>query len=291
MMDLRATSADILPVMPSVSPSMAGILALITSSRAPWSSATLTATALAHAFGSALTGCLFEELRISRRSSEQVAAAFHDAAPEAHSVDREGDDFVAFAMDGGIHHVHWRSVGGDLPALLSQLGSWHNLAVLDRILIEGSGKKFAFSKALCATRIPCLIMPSQAASKIEFERIALAWDGSDSATRAIYAALPVILKARHVHILDGSLDTSWARVAAPRFDPYMYLGRLGLRVHARLIHSGVRAGVRLLAEAEQLKADLLIMGAYNHSRLEERWWGGTTHFVLEHAAIPVWMQH
>jgi nucleotide-binding universal stress UspA family protein len=271
-------------------PVITGILALVTSG-APWTSAATTAANLAAAWGSALTGCLLEPRPAKRRKSEPTVMSLLYDPPGVPADAIASGDFAAFALDKGVQQVHWRCVDEALPTLLSQLGNWHDLAVLEHALVKSAGITATFGKALCATRIPCLIMPSSDDALSEFEQLALAWDGSDSATRAIYSALPVIARAKEVYVLDGSLETHKRRGAMPHFDPYLYLSQFGIKVHARMIHTDACAGAPLLEEAAQLKTDLLVMGAYNHPRLEEHLRGGATRFVLEHATIPVWMRH
>jgi nucleotide-binding universal stress UspA family protein len=51
------------------------------------------------------------------------------------------------------------------------------------------------------------------------------------------------------------------------------------------------AGEILLKEVENIDADLLVMGAYGHSRMHERVFGGATRHVLEQATVPLLMQH
>lgn len=273
-----------------VAPAMTGILTLVTTG-APWSAAAITAANLAAAWGCALTGCLLEgpHARHAKRDPTVMSLLFDPPGIPAEAS--ASGDFVAFALDKGVRQASWRCVDESLPALLSQLGNWHDLAVLEHTLVKSAGATSTFGRALCATRIPCLIVPSSDIAYSGFEQIALAWDGSDSATRAIYAALPMIARAREVYVLDGSLETHRRRGAMPHFDPYLYLAQLGIKVHARMIHTDASAGAPLLEEASQVKADLLVMGAYNHARLEEHLRGGATRFVLENATIPVWMRH
>lgn len=274
----------------SIVPAMTGILALMTSG-APWSAAATTAANLAAAWGSALTGCLLEAQKAEHRKREPTVMSLLYDPPGIPADASASGDFVAFALNKGVRQANWRYVDETLPTLLSQLGNWHDLAVLEHGLVKKAGVTSGFGKALCATRIPCLILPSGDVTYSGFERIALAWDGSDSATRAIYAALPMIARAKQVHVLDGSLATHRRRGAMPHFDPYLHLMQLGIKVHARMIHTDACAGGPLLEEASQVQADLLIMGAYNHPRLEEHLRGGATRFVLENATIPVWMRH
>ncbi|HEX7817601.1 universal stress protein [Dyella sp.] len=274
----------------AAAPVITGIVALVTSG-APWSAAATTAVNLAAAWRSSLTGCLLEPRSTQRRKSEPTVLSLLYETPGIRADASASGDFVAFALGKGVRQVHWRCVDEALPVLLSQLGNWHDLAVLEHALVKRAGITSHFGKALCATRMPCLILPSGDVSVSNFEQVALAWDGSDSATRAIYSALPVIARAKQVYVLDGSLETYRRHGAMPHFDPYLYLSQFGIKVHAHMIHTDACIGAPLLEEAAQLQTDVLVMGAYNHPRLEEHVRGGATRFVLEHATVPVWMRH
>ena len=86
---------------------------------------------------------------------------------------------------------------------------------------------------------------------------------------------------------DGTGDE-----ARPRFDPFVYLLRHDVTAKPTYVHaSSAMAGEILLREAENIDADLLVMGAYGRSRLHERLFGGATQRVLQEATIPVLMQH
>ncbi len=65
-----------------------------------------------------------------------------------------------------------------------------------------------------------------------------------------------------------------------------------MHAHSRRIHATPHeAGAALLREATSIGADLLVMGAYGHSRTRERVFGGATRHVLRHARVPVLMEH
>ena len=71
-----------------------------------------------------------------------------------------------------------------------------------------------------------------------------------------------------------------------------HLARHGVAAEVtEVFFSEKNVGNNLLVHAAQLRADLLVMGAYGHPRLLEFWLGGTTQALLERAAIPVLMSH
>ncbi len=130
--------------------------------------------------------------------------------------------------------------------------------------------------------------------------VALAWDASREATRAATLALPFLKRAASVHLLvidpelDGGLHGEQAGA-----DIALYLARHGVRVNVQVHQAGRHGrqgkprdvGQALLAQAGGLQAELLVMGAFGHSRFRETILGGVTRTVLESMTLPVLMAH
>jgi nucleotide-binding universal stress UspA family protein len=77
----------------------------------------------------------------------------------------------------------------------------------------------------------------------------------------------------------------------PGADLAQFLVRHGVKVDVQLQPGTVDAGHALLSAAAGLKADLLVMGGYGHSRFREMMLGGVTRTVLRSMALPVLMAH
>ena len=147
------------------------------------------------------------------------------------------------------------------------------------------------TRTLFAGGAPMLLVPELREVRGAPERVLVAWNGSGESTEAIRAALPVLRRASEVHLLDG-----W-REALPGFGPPTlavgeWLARQGVTVQQRRpFHPGEDAGAHLLREAENMRADLLVMGAWGRSRISELVLGGTTHHVLSHTHLPLLLAH
>jgi nucleotide-binding universal stress UspA family protein len=120
--------------------------------------------------------------------------------------------------------------------------------------------------------------------------IAIAWDGSRPAARAVHDSLPLLLLAKDVTIvtIEGDKDMPSDTVSGL----HQHLSTHGLRSR----HLGL--GVRNVGVGEQLQqaalnedAALLVMGAYGHSRLRELVLGGATRAVVRNPLLPVLMSH
>jgi nucleotide-binding universal stress UspA family protein len=116
--------------------------------------------------------------------------------------------------------------------------------------------------------------------------VAIAWNGSVEAARAVTASLPFLRKAREIHII--SFETP--RTAADNAEDVLaYLDAHGLTAKTLTGEAFKSVGEALLNSCEQVGAGLLVMGAYTHSRLRQTLFGGVTHHVLENARLPLFM--
>lgn len=154
---------------------------------------------------------------------------------------------------------------------------------IDEIIVESS---------LFDAGLPVIIVPKRGAFNPPFKRILLAWNESQESLRAIRAAMPLMADADIVNIaiIDPPVH------AADRADPGSALSQLLSRhgVHAEvsvLSKTMPRVSDVLTRHADDIEADLLVMGAYGHSRFRESILGGATRNLLQSAEIPVLMAH
>lgn len=117
--------------------------------------------------------------------------------------------------------------------------------------------------------------------------IAIAWNGAMQASRAIAMSLPLLQRAEDVIVLDGG-----ARHPSISGDELIrYLAVRGVTAKANRIDANTDPGRVILSAAGAAGADLLIMGAYSHSREHETMFGGATQHVVDKTTIPVLMVH
>jgi nucleotide-binding universal stress UspA family protein len=132
------------------------------------------------------------------------------------------------------------------------------------------------------------------------QQVVVAWDASREAARALHSALPLLGMARQVTLV--TVDTAppgHASADARSADPLPWLARHGI-IATHVMHTmnapklGQRRhpiGETLLSLCGDTGADLLVMGAYAHSRLRETLLGGVTRTILEKMTVPVLMAH
>lgn len=144
--------------------------------------------------------------------------------------------------------------------------------------------------ALMDSGRPILLAAGEAQPGILGRNVAIAWNGSAEASRAVANALPFLKGADVVHILAATEDE--ARRTVNSADLARYLGWHGITTqsHGFNPHGGA-TGAAVLSEAQARGADLLVMGAYTHSRWRQLIMGGVTRHVLDHARMPVLLCH
>jgi nucleotide-binding universal stress UspA family protein len=142
--------------------------------------------------------------------------------------------------------------------------------------------------ALFHTGRPVLVCPPKPAPAKLGERIAIAWNGSSQAARAVALALPLIQAAKQVFVLDGGASDH----GASGDELMRYMAIRGVAARREPIQAAEKPGATILTAAAGVAgADLLVMGAYSHSREYESVFGGATQHVVDHTTMPVVMVH
>ncbi|MGN2251891.1 universal stress protein [Frateuria sp. GZRe12] len=287
----RISEGTAVPSLPVVN-KPSDIVAIATST-APWNSAVQVATALAARWQSLLTGCFVDESLRMLRGSESEPSVLGLLLDTPVQDFEAADGFRAFARSRGVPHASWVVAHSGLARVLRELGAWHSLAVLERDVVDGEALTELLGEVLLTCRLPSLILPPDWNRDTPFQRVLVAWDGSTEAVRAIHAALPFLQGARRVVLLDGGRPHSpESECYLPHFEPFVYMARHGIEADPMCVGVPARtAGAALLKKAEQVGADLIVMGAFAHSRLREHTIGCATRYVLEHAQIPIFLQH
>ena len=123
------------------------------------------------------------------------------------------------------------------------------------------------------------------------QRVVVAWDGSRCAARAMADAMPMLVQARDVQLLAVGPESA-KPTTAPLLDALRHLKAHGVRASVHEVAADGRpVGVALEAELLDRPADLLVMGAYGHSRLRELVLGGATEHMIRVAPTPIFLSH
>lgn len=172
-----------------------------------------------------------------------------------------------------------------------------DLAKLHDITVSGVSQEGLLTERQLAEALlfrsgrPILVVPRSDQRGFRCNRIVVAWDYSAPAARAVADALPLLGRAEDVLFLTVGDDKSFGTNLV-RDDVVQALGHRGVQARAEeRRREGGKIGDVLQAIALQEQADLLVMGAFGHSRLTEFILGGATRNVLDDLKLPVLMSH
>jgi nucleotide-binding universal stress UspA family protein len=187
----------------------------------------------------------------------------------------------------------WSRVAGNEAAILVLESRCHDLLVIGQA-DPGEGRfwqqaQHLLESALLKSGHPLIAVPRTGTFPRVGERILIAWDGAREAARAVEDAMPILERAKQVTLVTVDLRSGEALSADHLV---VLLERHGVPISVQGARShGIAIGEVLLAQARELRCDLLVIGGYGHSPLREHLFGGATHFVLEHMDVPVLLSH
>jgi nucleotide-binding universal stress UspA family protein len=176
----------------------------------------------------------------------------------------------------------WQEAEGDRGDLLAEAAHTADLVLASRVGGEGTDAPDVLDQLVTTAGVPVLALPPDVSGGLG-QTVLVAWNGSREAARAAHDALPFLHEAKRVILCAVGDEAARSLGVAAAM-----LQRHGLEVHSQHVaEPDGHAGEVLLAQAGAAGADLLVMGAYGHSRLRELVFGGATHHALREATLPV----
>lgn len=145
--------------------------------------------------------------------------------------------------------------------------------------------------ALFSSDKPLLLLPAGTPPTLAPKRVLVAWNARFEASRAVREALELLVGADDVRlVLVDPVEGENGHGAEPGADAAAYLARHGVKVTVeRLPSEGHSVAAVLRRRTADFNADLLVMGAYGHSRLRERIFGGVTKSMLDQPPVPLFL--
>lgn len=190
--------------------------------------------------------------------------------------------------------VVWECISGVMDERIAERARFADLLVIGQFDAENPPSISSFSlpaKVVFDSASPIIVVPNERDTGDIGKHIVAAWDGSPEAARAIRDALPLLRRAKRVMLLAVDPDEQGhIPGGADALQMADHLLRHGVEAIVEEISSGGSNVSEMLSmQAAEFSADLLIMGAYGHSRVLEFIVGGTTVRVLENTKIPVFI--
>lgn len=216
---------------------------------------------------------------------------FSEAKSQAEALENWAEKALAGKLDNyGISSRVVSHLGLDRP--VTQMARYCDLAIAAKPYGTGHRvlQSIALEALLFGAQVPVLIVPDGQTQLPVFERITLAWNESDEALDAIRAALPLLRKAAQVDIVVVDPPAQSAERSEPGGQISLWLARHGVRCEVSILSKSLpRVADVLNRFCREHDSDLLVMGAYGHSRFREALLGGATRDMLEEAELPVLM--
>lgn len=225
--------------------------------------------------------------------AERITKLYKESADEAAAMAES--QFRKDVKDTGVE-TQWELAQGDIARGLAEHGRLADLLIVGQDDTENPSfvEPFLLSqKVVSQSDGPVLVIPIGPIPPSVGQNILVAWDGSREAARAVRDSLPLLRQAGQVSLL--TID--------PHSRGYIRSGTNPAAMAAHLERHGIKAETIetlsdernvtevLLARIVEVGADLLVMGAFGHSRLKEFLLGGVTYDLLLKLPVPVLMSH
>lgn len=198
----------------------------------------------------------------------------------------------------GAQDIRWSAESavaqmGGVGALIAQRARFADLVVLAQPYGEGAAPdaEAVVEAALFDGNCPVLILPHGQSDVAGIgRRVIIAWNQSDEALTAIRRARPILKSADLVEITVVDPSPHSPEGSDPGGALCQMLTRHGIKAEVVVLAKTLPTVSEVLnRRAAETGADLIVMGAYSHSRLREAIMGGATRHMLERAKVPVLM--
>lgn len=188
----------------------------------------------------------------------------------------------------------WQVTQGDIVESLCHVSRWCDFVVVERpqLVPDAPTGWGVVSRTVFGASAPVVVVPESAKPAAIGARILIAWNQSREATLALRGALPLLARAERVCILEGDLiENPFGLRYLPKFDLRAWLARHRIEAEIRAFSGGKERGAALLEAARKDSSDLIVMGAWGHSRITELVLGGTTRHLFQHSDLPLLVAH
>jgi nucleotide-binding universal stress UspA family protein len=262
---------------------------------------------LASRHGSRLTALYarqWSEAQIEERRTAELGLVSPDDVDRLHrrieasidgAVERLRSALNTLGREHGVK-AEWRCVDGPASIVVPEHARYADLCILSRdAAADGNSVDYSFSeKMLFVTGRPALFVPSVGSFETLGRHVAVAWNSSRAAARAVNDALPLIELTERTTVIAINPEAYTERPGAlPAGQMVEHLRRHGAATDlVQLENVPVRSiPDALQAKAHELGADLIVAGAFGHPKLWEKLLGGVSRDLLDRMSLPVLMSH
>ena len=254
------------------------------------------AATLARQWDAHLTGLFVMDVpRLPGYAEVQIPQSILDLQREALLEEaRLAEQRFRAILDRSGMTAEWRAVEGPLVDTVARHALCADLTVLGRADPDDPRCVSAglADKIVLETGRPVLVIPGAAGPTNIGRHVLVAWNGKREAARSVGDAMPLLEDADKVDvIMVNPHKTDPGNRGIPVADIGVHLARHGIRTDAQEVSATGGVGRFLVKWAEEENVDLIVMGAYGHTRFRELVLGGATAEVLRESTIPTLLSH
>ena len=204
--------------------------------------------------------------------------------------------FQKYVDAEGIHG-EWRSEQGPLGQVVSRHARYADLTIVGKGSMDDPKHypdPFLAEDVVMESGRPVLVVPNAGHFEDFGKRVLVCWTASREAVRAINDAMPLLQAADKVTILTINPDkpSSGDHGDVPSADIALHLARHGVTAEAASVKTDQPdVGEIILSRAFDIDADMIVAGAYGHSRTREWILGGVTKTLLHETTVPAFLSH
>ncbi len=221
------------------------------------------------------------------------ARALADAVQKAQgAAERAGQAIEQKGIANGLSCLHqtFDVPAADYPELVTRVARRFDCAVLSLPGTDTHTEDEAiFEAVLLNSGRPALGVPRRVAAPQKFGRILVAWDGGRESARAVGDAMPLLERAEYVDVARIGDAAKSIDDELPGCHIAGHLARHGISCEFRRLTGRNSVANLLLGHAAEMAADLIVMGAYRHSRWRQAVLGGATTDIMRETKIPLLM--
>ena len=211
-----------------------------------------------------------------------MSGYYRDAETEAETL---RGTFEKACRSAGVASFEWQGNAQNIIQSLQDMSPFSDLFVLAQ---HGAGDyAWLIGEASLSLGAPILAIPGAGRFDTIGKTILLAWTPRRECARAVRDAMPMLRDAERVVVFRGNAGDDGRDVELGA-----HLARHGVKAEIKHVSaSGVSVGDAVLNTVTDEGCDMIVMGAYGHSRVRELAFGGVTRNVLEHMTVPTLLSH
>ena len=226
----------------------------------------------------------YAEGLVTREMLRRYEEATHETAGTLRA------EFERRAGSAGLSH-EWRTEEEGVHPVLATQARYADFVVVGQAVPGSSavGRSHDLAEeVVVASGSPTIVVPYAGTFDKAIGRVVIAWNGSRESSRAVRDAMPILRAVDEVTVFSVNPDHDHL----PGAEIANHLASHGVKTDVRhTITSDIDVGDAVLNAVSDHAADLLVMGAYGHTRLREFVFGGATRHILRHMTAPTLLSH